>query len=191
MSLHRSTALSERLGSGRNSSRYPSGKEKSHRWRVLGRPWLKHRSNSAPVVPLDSLESRGQVRQAMLSQSLTWSGRSTCCMLPANLPVSRVHSLPDPCRIVSSGILLAHVQAELPSTPGTKVPYLRSVSEPGTSATIDSAWLRREQSNLIGSGIFQSMSRRISKMLTSRDEMDAPDLEKDGRHFKKQGMNSA
>ncbi|KAL7879804.1 hypothetical protein SRHO_G00020580 [Serrasalmus rhombeus] len=178
MSLQRKSTLGERLGSGRSPSCCPAERESTRRWCILSRPWLKHRSNSAPVEPLDTHERRIQVRPAMLRQSLTWSSRSSCT-LPAALPVSRVHSLPDPSKITSSGVLLAHVQPECPSSSGTMVPYLRCASEPSTSVFIETPWLRRERSSPLRSGILLSMSQRISRILMARDEPNAPDLGED------------
>ncbi|XP_036451958.1 ras GTPase-activating protein nGAP isoform X2 [Colossoma macropomum] len=178
MSLQRSATLGERLGSGRSPSCCPAGRESTHRWHILSRPWLKHRSNSAPVEPLDTHERSVRVRPAILRQSLTWSSRSSCT-LPADLPVSRVHSLPDPSKITSSGVLLAHVQPEWPSSSGTMVSYLRSASEPSTSVFIETPWLRRQRSSPLRSGILLSMSRRISRILMARDEPNAPELGED------------
>ncbi|XP_017566466.1 ras GTPase-activating protein nGAP isoform X3 [Pygocentrus nattereri] len=178
MSLQRNATLGERLGSGRSPSCCPAKRESTRRWCILNRPWLKHRSNSAPVEPLDAHERRIQVRPAMLRQSLTWSSRSICT-LPADLPVSRVHSLPDPSKITSSGVLLAHVQPECPSSSGSMVPYLRCASEPSTSVFIETPWLRRQRSSPLRSGILLSMSQRISRILMARDEPNAPDLGED------------
>lgn len=179
MSLQRSTVLGEHLGSGRSPSHCPAG-ESSHSWNIINRNCLTHRSNSAPAEPLHAHERRALARRTILSQNLTWFSRSSCSA-PVNRSVSRVHSLPDPERITSSGILLAHVQQECPCLLRTTVPYLRSVSEPGTNATLPSMRLRREQYSLPLSGILMSMSQRISKMLMARDEVSTPVMKESGR----------
>ncbi|XP_072544356.1 ras GTPase-activating protein nGAP isoform X2 [Salminus brasiliensis] len=178
MSLQRSTTWGERLESSRIPSCHPAGRESGRRWRVLCRPWLKSRSNSASAAPFDTHQKWVRARQAMLNQPLTWSSRSSCT-LPANLLVSNVHSLLGPSRITSSGVLLECVQPELPCVSHTRVPYLRSASEPGTNVNRETSQLQQAQTGLPLSGILLSMSQRISRMLTARDEPSTPEMGED------------
>ncbi|XP_049339105.1 ras GTPase-activating protein nGAP isoform X3 [Astyanax mexicanus] len=176
MSLQSSTIWGERLEASRTPSHHLTGKESGQRWHVLSRPWLKRRSNSAPAEPLDSNQRLDQARRAALSQTL--SSRSGCT-LPANLEGSRVHSLPDPSRITRSGVLLECVQAEGSRLSRTKVPYLRSASEPGTKASIEILQRPQTQAGVPFSGILLSMSQRISRILAARDRPSTPEMGED------------
>ncbi|XP_066536598.1 ras GTPase-activating protein nGAP isoform X2 [Hoplias malabaricus] len=177
MSLRRTRrsrrSLADRLGSPRSQPQSSSGREGSLRWRMLSRPWLKLRSNSVPAEPLEEDERRIRAKRELFSQNQSWSNT-----LPASLPVYRVHSLPDSSRITSSGVLLAHVQ---PQTNRPR-PFLRSVSEPGTNVDPEPVPQRHDRgslSHLHLSGILLSMTRRIGRILTSRDELDAAEVSED------------
>ncbi|XP_034159842.2 ras GTPase-activating protein nGAP isoform X2 [Pangasianodon hypophthalmus] len=160
MSLERKATLVERLRSSRNPSHCLTDGESPHRWAILSRPWLKHRSNSAPMESLDTLESRIRYKQPVLIQDLTCSNRSSYT-LPANVP--------DVSKVTSSGMLLEHVPPDLPCS-AYKRDYLRSTSEPGTSLITEPQPLQGKQSSHPFSGILLSMSRRISRILTAREE---------------------
>ncbi|XP_062848917.1 ras GTPase-activating protein nGAP [Trichomycterus rosablanca] len=107
---------------GRSSSRCRTGtRESPQPRRMLARPWLKHRSNSAPVEPLDSLKSRIWSTQSLHCRNLTCSHWDNYT-LPANLP--------DISGVTGSGILLAHVQPDRPGSASTRPSYLRLASDP-------------------------------------------------------------
>ncbi|XP_026988584.2 ras GTPase-activating protein nGAP isoform X1 [Tachysurus fulvidraco] len=158
MSLERSATLGERIWASRNPSLYLTDRESPRRWGLLRRPWLKHRSNSAPM---DTLESRIRSKQPVLIEDLTCFNPSSYT-LPANMP--------DVSKVTSSGMLLEHVPPDVPCTAYKKTPYLRSASEPGTSIIIEAQPLERK---LPFSGILLSMSRRISRILTARGEPES------------------
>lgn len=171
MSLERRATLGERLWSRRNSSHCLADRESPHRWGILSRPWLKHRSNSAPMQSLDTLESSIRSKQPVLIQDLTCSNWSYT--LPANIP--------DVSKVTSSGMLLEHVPPNLPCPAYKRTPYLRSASEPGTSIVTEPQPLQRKRSNLPFSGILLSMSRRISRILTAREEPESVETAEAGR----------
>ncbi|XP_051984664.1 ras GTPase-activating protein nGAP isoform X3 [Xyrauchen texanus] len=167
----------EKTRSSRNSPRSLSGRESAHRWRILSRPWLKHRSNSAPEEPLDSHERRILVGKDMRTQSMTWS--RSCSMTPANPPISRVHSLPYPERVTNCGVLMEHVNLQQDWLCRSSIPYLRSTSEPGTEIHTETPPPRWELSSLPFSGILLSMSRRISRILNSSPEPGVGEITED------------
>ncbi|XP_051989835.1 ras GTPase-activating protein nGAP-like isoform X4 [Xyrauchen texanus] len=167
----------EKTGSSRNSSRSSSGRERARHWRLLNRPWLKHRSNSAPEEPLDSHERRILLGWDMHTQSMTWS--RSCSTTPANPPISRVHSLPDPKRVTNCGVLMEHVNLQRDWLSRSSVPYLRSTSEPGTESQGDTPPPRWELSSLPFSGILLSMSRRISQILNISPEPGVGEITED------------
>ncbi|XDV27534.1 hypothetical protein PO909_031040 [Leuciscus waleckii] len=182
MSLSRNATPEEQTGSNRNPSRCSSGRESARRWRLLSRPWLKHRSNSAPEEPLDMHNRRILAGWDMRTQSLTWS-RSSSSMAPSNPPVSRVHSLPDPQRVTSRGVLLEHANLQRDWLSRSSAPYLRSTSEPGNEIRTETPPLRRVPSSHAFSGILLSMSRRISRILNTSPEPAVGQLSDDGRKF--------
>lgn len=181
MSLPRKATSEEQTGSNRNPSRCSSGRESARRWRLLSRPWLKHRSNSAPEEPLDTLDRRNLTGQDMRTQSLTWS-RSSSSMARSNPPISRVHSLPDPQRVTNCGVLLEHPNLQRDWLSRSSTPFLRSTSELG-SETTETPPLRRGLSSQTFSGILLSMSRRISQILNTSPEPAVGQLSEDGRKF--------
>lgn len=171
MSLERRATLGDWIWSSRKPSVYLTDRESPHRWGVLRRPWLKHRSNSAPM---DTLESRFRSKQPLLSQDLACFNRSSYT-LPANLP--------DVSKVTSSGMLLEHVPPDLHCTAFKRTPYLRSASEPGTSITTEFQTLKRKRKSLPFSGIVLSMSRRISRILTAKEEPESVEMAETGRKF--------
>lgn len=160
------------MWSRRNPSRCLADGESPHRWGILSRHWLKHRSNSAPMESLSTPESSIRSRQPVLLQDLTCSNRSSYT-LPANLP--------DVSKVASSGMLLEHISPDLPCSAYKRTPYLRSASEPGPSIVPEPQPLQRKRSNLPFSGILLSMSRRISKILTAREEPESVETAEAGR----------
>lgn len=172
MSVESRTTLGKRLWSSRNPSCCLAEKKSPLRRGILSRSRLKQRSFSAPMDSLVTLESSIRSVQPALIQDLTsftWSSWT----LSANLP--------DVSKITSSGLLLEHVPPALPCSAYKRAPYLRSVSEPGTSITTEPQNLQQKQSNLPFPGILLSMSRRISKILISREEPESVDMAEAGR----------
>lgn len=174
MSLERRATLAEQLFSSRNPTRCLVDRESPHRWGILSRPFLKHRSNSAPMESLDTLQSRIRSKHPVLVQDLTCS-TSGSYTLPANLP--------DVRNVTSSGMLLEHVPPDLPCSAYKRAPYLRSASEPGTTIITEPQPLQRKPSSLPFSGILLSMSRRISRILTAREEPESMETAEAGRNF--------
>lgn len=183
MSLSRKAKLEEQTGSNRNPSHCSSGRESTRRWRLLSRPWLKHRSHSAPEEPLDIHNRRILAGRDMRTQSLTWSKSSSSSMAPSNPPISRVHSLPNPQRVTSRGVLLEHANLQRDWLSRSSAPYLRSTSEPGNEIRTETPPLRRVPSSHAFSGILLSMSRRISRILNTSPEPAVGQLSEDGRKF--------
>lgn len=183
MSLLRKATLEEQTGSNRSPSRCSSGRESARRWRLLSRPWLKHRSNSAPEEPLDIHNRRILAGQDMRTQSLTWSRSGRSNMGLSNPPISRVHSLPDPQRVTSRGVLLEHANLQRDWLSRGSSTYLRSTSEPGTEIRTETPPLSRVPSSHAFSGILLSMSRRISRILNTSSEPAVGQLLEDGRKF--------
>lgn len=181
MSLTRLATLEEQTGSNRSPSRSSFGKDSVRRWRLLNRPWLKHRSNSAPEEPLDMHDRRILVRQDMRTQSLTWSRSSST--RPSNPPISRVHSLPDPQRVTSRGVLLEHANLQKDWLSRSSSPFFKSTSELGSEIHTGAPPLRRVSSSHMFSGILLSMSRRISRILNTSPEPAVGELSEDGRKF--------
>lgn len=179
MSLEPRATLGKWLWSNRNPSRCLTDRESPH---PGCRPWLKHRSNSAPVDSLDTLESRIRYKQPVLIQDLTCSNQSSYT-LSANLP--------DVRKVTSSGMLLEHVPPDLTCSAYKRAPYLRSASEPGTSIITEPQPLRRKQSSFPFSGILVSMSRRISRILTAREEPESVETCEVGRKFLLSFKNTA
>lgn len=172
MSLEGRATLGKWPCSSRNPPLCLADRESPHRWGILSRPWLKHRSNSAPMEPLDTLENRIWCKQPVLIQDMTCSNRSSYT-LPANLP--------DVSQVTSSGMLLEHVPPDLPWSAYKRAPYFRSASEPGIIT--EPQPLQRKPSSLPFSGILLSMSRRISKILTVREEPESEDMAEAGKKF--------
>ncbi|XP_067218182.1 ras GTPase-activating protein nGAP isoform X1 [Chanodichthys erythropterus] len=179
MSLSRKAKLEEQTGSNRNPSHCSSGRESTRRWRLLSRPWLKHRSHSAPEEPLDMHNRRILAGRDMRTQSLTWSKSSSSSMAPSNPPISRVHSLPTPQRVTSRGVLLEHANLQRDWLSRSSAPYLRSTSEPGNEIRTETPPLRRVPSSHAFSGILLSMSRRISRILNTSPEPAVGQLSED------------
>ncbi|XP_016103960.1 ras GTPase-activating protein nGAP-like [Sinocyclocheilus grahami] len=178
MSLPRKATLEDQMGSNRNPSRCSSGRESARRWRLLSRPWLKHRSNSAPEEPLDTHDRRNLAGRDMRTQSLTWS-RSSSSMARSNPPISRVHSLPDPQRVTNCGVLLEHPNLQRDWLSRSSTPFLRSTSELGSEIRTETPTLRRGLSSQMFSGILLSMSRRISQILNTSPEPAVGELSED------------
>lgn len=182
MSLARKATPEGQTGSNGSPSRCSSGRESARRWRLLSRPWLKHRSNSAPEEPLDIHDRRNLTGRDMRTQSLTWS-QSSCAAARFNPPISRVHSLPDPHRVTSRGVLLEHPNLQRDWLSRSSTPFLRSTSELGSEIRTETPPLRRGLSSHTFSGILMSMSRRISQILNTSPEPAAGEPSEDGRRF--------
>ncbi|KAM9500693.1 ras GTPase-activating protein nGAP isoform 3-T3 [Clarias gariepinus] len=162
MSLERRATI-DKLPNRKQSRSLIDG-ESPYRRSILSRPWQKHRSRFARMESLDTLEKRMRSKQPVLIQDQIFPNRS-CYTLPANLP--------DVSRVTSSGMLLEHIPPDLPCSAYKRAPYLRSVSEPGTSIRTEPQLLQRKQSGLPFSGILLSMSRRLSRILTTREEPES------------------
>lgn len=177
MSLQRKTT--EQTASNWSPSRSSTGRESSHRWRLLSRPWLKYRSNSAPEEPLDAQDRRILVGRELRTQSMTWS--TTSRTAPTNPPISRVHSLPDAKSVTSCGVLMENANVHRDWLSRSSIPYLRSASVSGGEILTETPPLGREQTSLTFSGILMSLSRRISRILNAPPE--AGEATDDGRRF--------
>ncbi|TRZ04232.1 hypothetical protein DNTS_029922 [Danionella cerebrum] len=160
----------EQTGSNRNSSLSSS----SRRWRLLSRPWLKHRSNSAPEEPLDTHERRFLVQQNMRTQSLTRSRSNST--RPSNPSISWVHSLPDSQKVTSYGILLEHGTLEKNWLSRSSAHFLPSASELRNDIQTMTPPLRQESSSYTFSGILLAMSRRISRILNGSSDSTVGEL---------------
>lgn len=172
MSLERRATI-DKLPNRKQSRSLIDG-ESPYRRSILSRPWQKHRSRFARMESLDTLEKRMRSKQPVLIQDQIFPNRS-CYTLPANLP--------DVSRVTSSGMLLEHIPPDLPCSAYKRAPYLRSVSEPGTSIRTEPQLLQRKQSGLPFSGILLSMSRRLSRILTTREEPESTETAEAGRMF--------
>lgn len=179
MSLQRKATLAEQTGSNWSPSRLSTGRESLHRWRRLSRPWLKHRSNSAPEEPLDAQDRRILIGRDLRTQSMTWSRTSRTA--PTNPPISRVHSLPDPKSVTNCGVLMEHANVHRDWLSRSSIPYLRSASVSGAEIRTETPPLGRDQSSFTFSGILLSLSRRISRILNASPE--AGETTDDGRRL--------
>nr|XP_055057735.1 ras GTPase-activating protein nGAP isoform X5 [Misgurnus anguillicaudatus] len=170
MSLQQKATPAEQTGSNWSPSRCSTGRESSQHWRLLSRPWLKHRSNSAPEEPLDARDRRVLVGRELQTQSMTWSRPTRTAS--ANPPISRVHSLTDPKCVTSCGVLMEHANLQRDWLSRSSISYQKSASESGSGSEIrtEPPTSRREQSSFTFSGILLSMSRQISKILNAPTE---------------------
>lgn len=166
--------MAEQLWSSRNSSCCLADKENPHRWGILSRPWLKHRSNSVPMESLDTLRSRIRSEQPVLLRDQTCSNRSSYTVSANFLDVSKV---------TSSGMLLEHLPHDLPCSDYKRARYTRLTSDPGSSIITEPQPLQTKQNSLLFPGLLLSMSRYINRILTAREEPESVEMAKAGRKF--------
>lgn len=174
MSLQRKATSAEQMRPNWSPSRFSSSRESSHRWRLLSRPWLKHRSNSVPEE-----DRRIPFGQESRTQSMTWS--RTTRTPPTNPPISRVHSLPDPKSVTNCGVLMEHSNFHRDWLSRSSIPFLRSASVSGAEIQTETPPLGQEPSSFTFSGILLSLSRRINRILNAPPE--AGETTDDGRRF--------
>lgn len=148
------------------------------------RPWLKFRSLSVPEPnppdPPDQTSLMGQISDmACFPHPKCNSERSI------NPPVARAQSLPHPRNVTSRGVLMEHVyrpqRAEQRDPPRSAPPYQRSMSESGTRGTSTTLPLRFDYSTVSLSGLVSSVTRRLGRFLSLREDLYPTEPAQDGR----------
>lgn len=149
---------------------------------LANRPLLKIRSLSVPERnppdPIDRTSLTGQISDmAFVGNPKSSSERSI------NPPVARAQSLPHPRNVMSRGVLMEHVyrpqRAEQRDPPRSAPPYQRSLSESGTRGT--STTLRFDYSAVSLSGLVSSVTRRLGRFLSLREDLYPTEPAQDGR----------
>ncbi|XP_031419202.1 ras GTPase-activating protein nGAP isoform X4 [Clupea harengus] len=152
------------------------------------RPWLKLRSLSAPEGPPNCTDRRTVVCQTFEPGCV--NRRKASSDLSVNPPISSIQSFRHPRNITSRGVLMEHVRPHRPDQPDRRMPpYCRSLSESGTRGTSTTLPLRFDYSAESGtrgmsttlplrfdhraaslSGLVSSVTRRLGRFLSLRDD---------------------
>uniref|UniRef100_A0A3P8ZWC5 RAS protein activator like 2 n=1 Tax=Esox lucius TaxID=8010 RepID=A0A3P8ZWC5_ESOLU len=151
--------------------------EGSYHWHYYKKPWLNQRSQSAPVQPLGEYEWRTSADlKHNVPKVKRLDSKGNIALEPIHL---RVLSLP---RSIPSTATTGPVEKpsgdEKPWSLRSLIPFHRSVSEPGTGSSAEKTVVRKlrsnaeEQNGPFVHGLFSSVSRRISKILSIKDEPD-------------------
>ncbi|XP_021445189.1 ras GTPase-activating protein nGAP isoform X1 [Oncorhynchus mykiss] len=144
------------------------GMDGSYHWHHYRKPWLKQLSQSTPEKPLDGYDWRISARL---------DSRDHSALEPIHF---RVLSLPGRMTTSSSttGPAEQHSGQERLRSLRSLIPYHRSVSEPGAGSSTDKTAVRKglsdgeDQNGPFVHGLFSSVSRRISRILNIKDELD-------------------
>lgn len=148
------------------------------------RPWLKIRSLSVPERNppdlTDQTSLTGQISDMACVRDPKCSSERSI-----NPPVARVQSLPHPRNVTSRGVLMEHVyrpqRAEQRDPPRSAPPYQRSLSESGTRGTSTTLPLRFDYSAVSLSGLVSSVTRRLGRFLSLREDLYPTEPVQDGR----------
>ncbi|XP_048101685.1 ras GTPase-activating protein nGAP isoform X2 [Alosa alosa] len=136
------------------------------------RPCLTLRSFSVPENPPDLINRGTMVWQT--SEPGCPGGQKVTSGRSVNPPVTRAQSLPHPRNVTSRGVLMEHVRpqrTELREPPHRAPPYHRSLSESGTRATATTLPLRFDYSAVSLSGLVSSVTRRLGRFLSLREDL--------------------
>ncbi|XP_041697963.2 ras GTPase-activating protein nGAP isoform X6 [Coregonus clupeaformis] len=152
------------------------GMEDSYHWHHYRKTWLKQGSQSAPEQPLNGYEWRTSARLTpKIPNVMRLDSNDHVVMEPIHF---RVLSLPRRTTTSSTGPVEQHSgQGRLRSL-RSLIPYHRSVSEPGAGSNTEKTAVRKVRSDMeeqnvpFVNGLFSSVSRRISRILSIKDEPD-------------------
>ncbi|XP_062336611.1 ras GTPase-activating protein nGAP isoform X2 [Osmerus eperlanus] len=160
------------------------GSEGSHHWHHWGGPWKRPYSQSAAEQPLDGYVWRtsAPLTPGKLPSKVAISEGKGQVAEPAHLSV-----LSLPRRVTSSIVPVPAEQSdtwrqgrwEKARPLRGLIPFHRSLSEPGAHCRSEKTALRKvgsdaAQNGHFVSGLFSSVSRRLGRILSIRDESESP-----------------